>query len=104
MQDPPFSYYRVDNVITDESAAVGAYASSEPTDTTDTDLRGALDALESDCLDNIEQSRDGTIICYPADYHQNMRTGDYEASELIIHTRHAHWADRLLSLYFNRNR
>jgi len=95
----PFTLYRVENTITEESASRGDYATSEPTPETPADLREALDALRSDSWDNIDLTGDGTIIAYPADYTQNTRTGDYEAAELIIHARRPEWADRLLNLY-----
>jgi hypothetical protein len=98
-----FSFYRVENVITEESAADGDYASSEPTEVEETDFRGALDALESDCWDSIDERGDGTVICYPADYAQDFRTGDWEASELILKARRPEWADRLMAVYCARN-
>jgi len=99
VQNPPFTLYRVENVITDESASRGDYASSAATPTESADLREALAALESDCWDNIDERDDGTIICYPADYAQNTRTGDWEADELIITARRPEWATRLLDYY-----
>lgn len=99
MQIAPFTLYRVENVITEESAACGDYASSDPTPTEDADFRSALAALESDCWDNVDVRGDGTIIAYPADYAQNIRTGDYEAAELIIHARRPEWAYRLIDYW-----
>lgn len=47
------------------------------------DLEDAINALESNCWDNIDE-REDTVICYPADSHQNYRTGDYESTQIII--------------------
>ena len=104
MQLAPFTLYRVENIITEESATRGDYASSDPTPEESATFREALDALRSDCWDNIDLHGDGTIIAYPADYVQNVRTGEYEAAELIIHARRPHWADRLLDAYEARKR
>lgn len=104
MRAAPFSLYRVENVITDESASRGDYASSEPTESEDASLRDALDALDSDCWDTVDVSGDGTIIAYPADYVQSMRTGDYSASELIISARRPEWGVRLYDLWSARKR
>jgi hypothetical protein len=99
MKDAPFTLYRVTNVISEESSKRGDYESSEATEPTGADFRETLDALNSDCWDNIDQRGDGTIICYPADYSQDIQTGDYEADTLIIKARRSEWADRLLSFY-----
>jgi len=99
MQLAPFTLYRVENVITEESARIGDYASSEATPVEPADLREALDALMSDCWDSIDERGDGSIIAYPADYVQNLRTGEWEAAELIIHSRRPEWSERLMALY-----
>jgi hypothetical protein len=104
LKTAPFTLYRVENVITTESAKRGDYESSEPTETEDADLREALDALDSDCWDNVDLNGVGTIICYPADYSQNYRTGAWEADQLIIHARRPEWAERLLDVWEARNR
>ena len=95
----PFTLYRVENTITEESAAEGDYASSEASPEAPADLRSALDELLGDCWDSIDARGDGTIIAYPADYEMDIRTGEYSAEELIIHARRPEWADRLLNLY-----
>jgi len=99
VREAPFTLYRVENVITDESASRGDYASSDPTPKEPATLREAIEALQSDCWDNIDMTRDGTIIAYPADYSQNIHTGEWEAAELIIHARRPEWAERLLDAY-----
>lgn len=104
MSVPKFTLYWVENVITDESASHGDYASSEPTETQPVTFREALAALNSDCWDNVDTGRDGTIIAYPADYVQDFRTGDYSASELIIHARRPEWAYRLVDYWSTHRR
>lgn len=104
MNAAPFTLYRVENVITEESSRRGDYASSDVTETEPASLREALAALESDCWDNIDLRGDGTIIAYPADYVQDLHTGDYSASELIIHSRRPEWSDRLLNVWETRRR
>jgi hypothetical protein len=99
MIEAPFSLYRVENVITEESASRGEPSSSEATPIEPATFREALDALDSDCWDNIDERGDGTIIAYPADYVQDIRTGDYSASELIIRARRPEWAARLVDCY-----
>jgi hypothetical protein len=103
MQTSPFTLYRVENVITEESAEHGDYDSSEATPTENADFRDALVALDSDCWDNVDVRQDGTIIAYPADYTQNYRTGAYEGSELIINSRKPHWGIRLYDFWSARN-
>lgn len=99
-----FTMYEVENVITEESSEGGDYASSEATPAEDATFREALDALLGGCWDNIDSTRDGTIIAYPADYNQNYRTGAYEGSELIITAKHPHHAERLLDCYSTKRR
>jgi hypothetical protein len=101
---PKFTLYTVENVITEESAAHGDYASSDATEEHGASLREVIEALESDCWDNIDERSDGTIICYPADYVQNYRTGEWSAEELIIHARRPEWADRAMALYDARRK
>lgn len=98
----PFSMYEVENVITEESSKRGDYASSEATPETPATLREALDALLDGCWDNLDGA-DDRVIAYPADYVQDMHTGAYEASELIIHGAPRN-IERLLALYDARKR
>jgi len=79
-----FELVEVENVITEESAREGDYASSEATEPVMIDLRTAVDAMLNGCWDNVDARGDGTIILYPADYSQNMRMGDWEGTELIL--------------------
>ena len=62
------------------------------------DLRAVIDALESDCWDSLQESGDGTVIGYPADYAQDMRTGEYSADHVIVKGS-ARNVDRALALY-----
>ena len=66
------------------------------------DLREAIDALESNCWDNVDARGDGTIICYPADHPMNMRTGAYEGFQIIVKADKPHNANRLMDLYESR--
>lgn len=66
------------------------------------ELREALDALEHGCWDSIDEYGDGTIIAYPADMHQDMHTGAYESTQLIVKAARPEWADRLMALYTAR--
>jgi hypothetical protein len=63
------------------------------------DLRAALDALNREYWDDIDLRGDGTIIAYPADMHQDIRTGVYESTQVIIKARRPEWADRLIALH-----
>ena len=99
MKVAPFTLYRVENTITEESASQGDYASSDPTPEEPATLREAVDALNSDCWDHIDERGDGTIIAYPADYSQDMYSGEWEASDLIIKARRPEWAERLMACY-----
>lgn len=102
MSATPFTMYEVENVITDESAARGDYASSDVSPEVPATLREALDALLAGCWDNLDGRAD-SIVAYPADYHQDFRTGDYSASELIVSGDPRNIA-RLLDLYDARRR
>ncbi len=68
-----------------------------------TDLAGALLALDSDCWDSLDYHGDA-IICYPADSHQNYRTGEWESTQIIIKADRPEWLDRLMAIYDNRKR
>jgi hypothetical protein len=96
--NPKFTYYHVHNVISDESATRGDYASSERTNTSGAGLKKALELLNSDCWDNVDFNGD-TIICYPADYRQDATTGDYSGSQLILTARRPEWAERLMDIW-----
>ena len=63
----------------------------------------ALDALESDCWDNIDERGDGTLICYPADSRMDPRTGAYEQTQVIVKARRPEWTTRLVDCYRARN-
>jgi hypothetical protein len=97
---PKFTVQEIERTITwpddDSEEYVDEYdeGTIEPTD-----LRGALDALNSQCWDNLDAHGDGTIIGYPADSHMNMRTGADESTQLIIKARRPEWADRLMACY-----
>lgn len=73
----------IHETITDESAAVGDVASSDMSDAEPVSFRDALDALKQGCWDNVDW-RATEVIAYPADWHQDMRTGDYDADTLVI--------------------
>lgn len=93
-----FELVTVTNVITEESAAVGDYASTDQSEPTQVDLRGAVDALMSDHWDNID-ARDVDVIAYPADYVQDYRTGAYAADTLIVRADSPANLERLMSCY-----
>lgn len=61
-------------------------------ETVETDLRGAIDALDSDCWDNVDERGD-EVLLYPADHHQDMRTGEVTGTTVAISGRHV---DRLM--------
>ncbi len=65
----------------------------------ETDLRGAIDALHSQCWDHIEQRSDGTLICYPADGDTNYSTGYETRTTVIIKSRRPEWANWLMENY-----
>jgi hypothetical protein len=93
-----FTVQRVTEYITQESSERGDYDRVDEGAVEATDFRGALEALRSDCWDTIDQSGD-TLICYPADAHQDMRTGEYDLTQVIVKARHASWIDRLMRAY-----
>jgi len=78
-----FTLHWIEEVITDESAANGEAASSKMDEGESVDLREAIDALRNGCWDNVDV-RPAELIAYPADWRMDMRTGDYEASTLVI--------------------
>jgi hypothetical protein len=102
MAATPFTMYEIENVITDESSAEGDYASSDASPEEPATLREALDALLYGCWDNVDGSS-GSIVAYPADYHQDMHTGDYVGFEVIINGDPRN-ITRLLALYEARSR
>lgn len=70
--------------ITEESATEGDVASRDVDGPTAVDVREAIDALESQCWDSVDDRGDGTVICYPADSHQDLRTGEWESTQVIL--------------------
>ena len=79
-----FELTYVVETITDESAAEGDVASRDVDGPESVDVRGAIDALESQCWDSVDDRGDGTVICYPADSTQDYRTGDWESTQVIL--------------------
>jgi len=61
----------------------------------------ALDALNGDYWDNIDE-RSTEVICYPADQHQNIRTGAYTCTHLVISGK-AQDLKRLMACYSRLN-
>ena len=98
MRKQPFTVQSVEQVITfgeyDSHAIEYIEGEHVPTD-----LRGALDALRSQCWDSLDVCGDGTVIAYPADSHMNMRTGQDEQTQVIIKARRMHWIERLVALH-----
>jgi hypothetical protein len=76
--------------ITRVDRTIHFYAEDSHTDEDDSsapvggDVRNAVDALNSNTWDNIDERYD-CVICYPADSSMNIRTGDYESFQIIIH-------------------
>jgi hypothetical protein len=102
----PFSMYEVENTITEESAGYGDYASSETSPEEPATLREALDALLNGCWDRVDGRADGRadcVIAYPADYEQDMYSGDWSGTEVIINGP-PRQITRLLNLYEARKR
>lgn len=79
-----FEVTYVVETVTEESAREGDVASSDVGLPESVDVRGALDALESQCWDLVDDRGDGTVILYPADSTQDMRSGDWESTQVII--------------------
>ena len=98
----PFTMYEIENTISEESASRGDYASSDASVEAPATLREALDALLDGCWDNVDAHADA-VIAYPADYDQNYRTGEWSATQVVIHGAPRQIA-RLLDLYDARKR
>jgi hypothetical protein len=90
--------------ITEESSQRGDYDRTEEGDEYNTDLSGALAALDSDCWDNVDVRGDGSIIAYPADYQQDYRTGEYEGTTLFIQADTLRNAERAFDLWSARKK
>lgn len=63
-------------------------------------LREALDALRSQCWDDMDNHGDGTLVLFPADQRMNAQTGAYESTHLIVKGE-PHNIERLLRFYYN---
>lgn len=94
----PYYIATIAETITEESAAHGDVASSELSDDSPATLREALDVLQQGCWDSIDW-RHNELIAYPADWHQDFRTGDHDAETLVIRARRPEWLDRLYNCY-----
>jgi len=100
MKNAPFTVQEIERTI-----AWATDGSEDYTDTCDegpvvpSDLRAAFEAMQSQYWDSVDQRDDGTIILYPADSRQDMFTGAYESTQVIIKARRPEWADRLVALY-----
>lgn len=84
---PPFTIRRIYETLTLPPEGVDVDDSCVETDASlppaPASLRDALDALESQCWDDIDDRGDGTLILYPADGSLNYRTGE-EIRETVI--------------------
>ena len=94
----PFAIATIEEVITEESSRSGDVASSDMSPDTPCGVREALADLLDGCWDHVDW-RDSEVIAYPADWHQNYRTGDYEATTLVVRASDPRNLERLARLY-----
>ncbi len=93
-----FAIATIEEVITEESAREGDVASSDMSADDPCGVREALAALLDGCWDNVDW-RDTEVIAYPADWHQDMFTGDYDATTLVVRANDPRNLERLARLY-----
>jgi hypothetical protein len=63
-------------------------------------IRAVLNELGKEPWDSIDVRTD-EVICYPADSHQDFRTGVHTSNQLIIRVKYPRWVDRLMSCHYN---
>lgn len=82
--------YEVDYVAADSTLVF--------TDEYQGDLRDALHALDSQCWDDVDQQSE-TVICYPADWHTDPRTGVVTHTDVAIEADNERNLERLMNIW-----
>jgi hypothetical protein len=72
------------------------YDQTDVSDAAPADLTDVLRALDSQCWDHVDWA-DDRIVAYPADGHDDYRTGDHSRTTLIVGGK-PHQLERVLSL------
>jgi hypothetical protein len=64
------------------------------------DIEDVISKLKQGCWDNLD-IRETEMIAYPADSHQDMRTGDYHQTQMVI-SGDAYDMECMLNYYFRK--
>lgn len=97
----PFTYATISQTYTDESIENAESATSEMSEDAPVSFRGALNMLRDGCWDNLDW-RAEEVICYPADWHQDFGTGEWDSETLVIRSRRPEWLSRLSCAYYEK--